>query len=320
MRSITPSKRIFSHPILSQPFISLGLTSLSLLLLVLILLSVPGPIKSLYWFSIKTEDGESLSAGALGWCMSNTSNCTYAPLSDNPNLSKLINTGQALLVRTILPLACYWMIVTFLIWIGLTVLIPIEGYKIQNLDSIIRHMRFAILESFVLCMSLFGNILSWLAYGLSRNAFESIKRGGGKPKSGNAMETTAIASFISLLSLLFAIWGLHLRLTSAQKQWKQEAVMVRRRSMALCANGVVNPENADVLGERDESKLEKRLSTVSRDSFRLNGVHNGAAGGLENRSSIYKAPINLRHTKDNNLHPDRILGMKVKARSKSRNI
>ncbi|WWC99714.1 hypothetical protein V866_006619 [Kwoniella sp. B9012] len=278
------SKSILAHPILSQPFISLGFTSLSLLLLVLILLSVPGPIKSLYWFSIKTEDGESLSAGVLGWCMSNTSNCTYAALSDNTYLSSMINTGEALLVRTMLPLSCYWMIVTFLIWIGLTVLIPIEGYKIKNLDSIIRHLRFSILEAFVLCMSLFGNILAWLAFGLSRNAFESIKRKGGKPKSGNAMETTAVAAFISLLSLFFAIWGLHLRLKSAQKQWKEEAVMVRRRSMALCVNGVVDPDNADVLGERDEARLEKRLSTISGDSFRLGG------GPLENgRNSIYKA-------------------------------
>lgn len=57
-----------NHPVLSKPTISLSLTALSLLLLVLVLLSVPGPIKGLYWFSVKGEDGESISAGVLGWC------------------------------------------------------------------------------------------------------------------------------------------------------------------------------------------------------------------------------------------------------------
>jgi hypothetical protein len=61
-------KPLISHPIFSKPAISLGLTSLSLLLLVLVLLSVPGPIKGLYWFSVENDGGDELSAGVLGWC------------------------------------------------------------------------------------------------------------------------------------------------------------------------------------------------------------------------------------------------------------
>ena len=63
-------KTYIHHPVLSQPGISLGFTALSLLLLVLVLLSVPGPIKGLYWFSVANEQsGEgNLSAGVLGWC------------------------------------------------------------------------------------------------------------------------------------------------------------------------------------------------------------------------------------------------------------
>jgi len=57
-----------THPLLSKPAISLGLTSLSLLLLVLVLLSVPGPIKGLYWFSVENDLGDEISAGVLGWC------------------------------------------------------------------------------------------------------------------------------------------------------------------------------------------------------------------------------------------------------------
>jgi hypothetical protein len=38
---------------------------------------------------------------------------------------------------------------------------------------------------------------------------------------------------ISLLALFAAVWGLHLRLKDAQEHWKEEAVMVRRRSMAM---------------------------------------------------------------------------------------
>ena len=59
--------RFFFHPALSQPGISLGLTALSLLLLVLVLLSVPGPIKGLYWFSVDGTDGP-FTAGVTGWC------------------------------------------------------------------------------------------------------------------------------------------------------------------------------------------------------------------------------------------------------------
>jgi hypothetical protein len=62
------------HRALSQPTISLALTALSLLLLVLVLLSVPGPIKGLFWFSVDgaggvdNQPGQGLSAGVLGWC------------------------------------------------------------------------------------------------------------------------------------------------------------------------------------------------------------------------------------------------------------
>jgi hypothetical protein len=145
-----------------------------------------------------------------------TSNCTYAPLSyvphsfmnradldsDNPYLSDMIDSGQALTVRIMLPtgmlslypqykadiVACYWLIVTLVTWVGLTILTP-SGYKIKDLDSITRHLRFAVLEACVLCITLFGCVLCWLAFGLGRMAYLSVEAGGGNPKSGQAMET-----------------------------------------------------------------------------------------------------------------------------------
>ncbi|WVQ97437.1 hypothetical protein IAU59_004550 [Kwoniella sp. CBS 9459] len=305
-------KKTIYHSILSKPFVSLGLTALTLLLLVLVLLSVPGPIKSLSWFTVKGEGSDgSLSAGVLGWCMTDTSNCTYAPLSDNPYLSTMIDTGEALVVRTMLPLACYWMIVTFILWIGLTILSPI-GYIINDLDSISRHLKFAIIESCVLCMSIFGNVLCWLAFGMGRTAYLSVERAGGSPKSGRAMETTAVAALFSLLSLFTAVWGLHLRLRGAQIQWKEEAVMVRRRSMALCASGAVRPDDAATLGgsirvggtNRDSKAFEKRwsISTLGTAHGYNHGAgvgvapdyyssSNGGVGqtGLQHRGSLVKA-------------------------------
>ncbi|WVR05907.1 hypothetical protein IAU60_002933 [Kwoniella sp. DSM 27419] len=282
----------FSHPAFSLPAISLGLTALTLLLSVLVLLSVPGPIKGLYWFSVKGEEGGPMNAGVLGWCMTDTSNCTYAPLSENAYLSGMINTGEALVVRTMLPLACYWMIVTFLLWIGLTLLTPV-GYTIKDLDSIARHLRFAIVESCVLCMSIFGNVLCWLAFGTGRNAYLSVVNGGGDPKSGRAMETTAVAAVMSLLSLFTAIWGLHLRLNDAQAKWKDEAVMVRRRSMALYANG--NPATVDVenLGKtqgRDEDKQRWSSDSSAVPDYTFSGGHGSAhARDPHQRTSIIKA-------------------------------
>ncbi|WVF70481.1 hypothetical protein IAT40_005271 [Kwoniella sp. CBS 6097] len=288
-------KKTIYHSTLSQPLISLGLTALSLLLLVLVLLSVPGPIKSLSWFTVKGEESEgSLSAGVLGWCMTETSNCTYAPLSDNSYLSTMIDTGEALVVRTMLPLACYWMIVTFILWVGLTILSPI-GYIINDLDSISRHLKFAIIESCVLCMSIFGNVLCWLAFGLGRTAYLTVEKAGGDPKSGRAMETTAVAALFSLFSLFTAVWGLHLRLRGAQLHWKEEAVMVRRRSMALCASGAVKPDDAASLGgsirvggtNRDSKAFEKRWST---STLGLNGgtgsIYGGGAGGGGGAGSV----------------------------------
>ncbi len=58
------------NKVMREPGIALGLAAFSLLLLVIVLLSVPGPIKGLYWFSVAGEQsGEgNLSAGVLGWC------------------------------------------------------------------------------------------------------------------------------------------------------------------------------------------------------------------------------------------------------------
>ncbi|KAL7420910.1 hypothetical protein Q5752_004864 [Cryptotrichosporon argae] len=222
------------HPTLRAPLVSLGLTALALLLLVLVLLSVPGPIKGLYWFAVSNEQSAAgdLKAGVLGWCTNGTSNCTYAPLSDNAYLSTMIDTGEALTVRIMLPLACYWMILVLVLWVALQALSGL-AYAIRDLDSIRRHLWFAAAEAAVLCVSLFGNVLCWLAFGLGRTAYLSVLRGGGRPASGHAMETTAVAAMLSLLSLGFAGWGLHLRLARAQADWKGEAIMVRRRSMAL---------------------------------------------------------------------------------------
>ncbi|KAK8865944.1 hypothetical protein IAR55_001093 [Kwoniella newhampshirensis] len=281
--------RHIHHPILTQPFLPLSLTALTLLLLVLVLLSVPGPIKGLYWFSVKGTDDQPLTAGVLGWCYTQTSNCTYAPLSSNPYLSTMINTGEALTVRIMLPLACYWMIVTFVFWILLTILTPI-GYSIKNLDSITRHLRFAIIEACVLCVSLFGNVLCWLAFGLGRTAYLSVESGGGKPKSGHAMETSAVAAVLSLLSLGLAIWGLHLRLREAQSHWKEEAIMVRRRSMALVATGAARPEDAPTLGVTEEGLEKEKRGSIRWSNSSIPDYTSGA--NLQYRGSMVKAGYN----------------------------
>lgn len=87
--------RYFLNPFWTKTSISLGLTALSLLLLVMVLLSVPGPIKGLYWFSVKGEEGGSISAGVLGWCsMSCALLCSPFPFLPPPQ-----PTATSLLVR-----------------------------------------------------------------------------------------------------------------------------------------------------------------------------------------------------------------------------
>lgn len=191
------------------------------------------------------------------------------------------------------------------LWVLLTVLVPF-GYRIRDLDSITRHLRFAIVEACVLCVSLFGNVLCWLAFGLGRSAYLSVQNGGGDPTSGRAMETsvsfgslcldltkhvsysTAVAALLSLLSLGTAVWGFHLRLQNAQSHWREEAVMLRRRSMALFASGAVRPEDAATLGVTGnflEKKDGQRWSTNSSDvpSYTAN------SGALQHRDNGFKA-------------------------------
>lgn len=48
------------------------------------------------------------------------------------------------------------------------------------------------MEACVLCITLFGCVLTWLAFGLGRMAYLSVEAGGGNPKSGQAMETYVI--------------------------------------------------------------------------------------------------------------------------------
>ncbi|XAO23241.1 hypothetical protein I312_102019 [Cryptococcus bacillisporus CA1280] len=281
--------KMFHHPLISQPFLSLGLTSLALLLLVLVLLRVPGPIRRMYWFSVEgqgTTDGP-LNAGVLGWCLQGTSNCTYATLSENTYLSTMINTDEALTVRIMLPLACYWIIVVMVLWVLLTVLVPFS-YRIRDLDSTTRHLRFAIVEACVLCVNLFGNVLCWLAFGLGRSAYLSVQNGGSDPTSVMLWKHhTAVVALLSLLSLGTAVWGLHLRLRSAQSHWREEAVMVRCRSMALFASGAVRPEDAATLGVAGnflEKKDSQRWSTNSSEvpSYTAN------SGALQHRDNGFK--------------------------------
>lgn len=63
------------HGLLAQPVVALGFSGLSLLLLVLILLSVPGPVKGLYWFRVASPvtDGAELLTGVTGWCWTGVS-------------------------------------------------------------------------------------------------------------------------------------------------------------------------------------------------------------------------------------------------------
>ncbi|WVO19911.1 uncharacterized protein IAS62_001201 [Cryptococcus decagattii] len=205
------------------------------------MITVPGPIKGMYCFSVEghgTTDGP-LSAGVLGWCLQGTSNCTYATFSKNDYLSTMINTGEALTVRIIPPLACYWMIVVMVLWVLLTVLVHF-GYRIRDLDSITRHL------------------------------------------------SAAVAALLSLLSLGTAVWGLHLRPRSAQSHWREEAVMVCRRSMALFASGAVRPEDAATLGVAGIFLVKKdsqRWSTNSSDvpSYTAN------SGALQHRDNGFKA-------------------------------
>jgi hypothetical protein len=102
---------------------------------------------------------------------------------------------------------------------------------------------------------------------------------------------------LSLFSLFTAIWGLHLRLRSAQSQWKEEAVMVRRRSMALSAAGINPNPNSSSNSNPSKEGVNMRGSTsslgynsdIKNGSQRWSDVPDyPVASGFAKRSSMVK--------------------------------
>lgn len=89
---------------------------------------------------------------------------------------------------------------------------------------------------------------------------------------------------MSLFAFFAAMWGLHLRLKGAQAQWKEEAVMVRRRSMALSAAGGMG-DRLSSLGVHVEKGGSSRWSDTP--DYNNNGQVQGQAGY---RGSMIKDP------------------------------
>lgn len=96
--------------------------------------------------------------------------------------------------------------------------------------------------------------------------------------------SAAVAALVSHFSLFAAVWGLRLRLQSAQKQWKQEAVMVRRRSMAMSAAGVQNDGRGNRLSVQGDiiplSDDEKKRWSLASNNDMSSQSHNSYMAGL----------------------------------------
>lgn len=89
---------------------------------------------------------------------------------------------------------------------------------------------------------------------------------------------------MSLLALFAAVWGLHLRLKDAQKHWKEEAVMVRRRSMAMSGVNVDHEGRVSTLGvDVEKNNGDKRWSNAPE--YRQN-----ATSQAGHRGSMIKDP------------------------------
>lgn len=76
-----------------------------------------------------------------------------ASYSDNQYLATMFDVSSALTVKTLVPLSCYWALVTGVAWGALVVLAP-SGYRIIGAEHISRHLYFNIIEVSVLCMQL----------------------------------------------------------------------------------------------------------------------------------------------------------------------
>ena len=94
------------------------------------------------------------------------------------------------------------------------------------------------------------------------------------------MNSAAVAALISLFSLFTAIWGLRLRLQAASRGWKQEATMLRRRSMAMTAAGVPTDGRGNRLSTTgeivpisdDEKKRWSSISDMDKSASYLAGL------------------------------------------------
>jgi hypothetical protein len=69
------------------------------------------------------------------------------------------------------------------------------------------------------------------------------------------MSSAAVAAVISVLSVLSAALGLHIRLKQASEHWKKEAIMVKRRSMMSMAEHPMATVEARPVANSSESTL-----------------------------------------------------------------
>jgi hypothetical protein len=95
---------------------------------------------------------------------------------------------------------------------------------------------------------------------------------------------------------------LHLRLSKAQEDWKKEAIMVRRRSMAFSASGIPhdgmgnrlsvsmpgNGESSTAVGSEAEKRWSSQPNNVG--NYYSNG---GVEPGVARRSSVMKDQMSL---------------------------
>lgn len=75
------------------------------------------------------------------------------PSSENEYLVSLFDVGSAITVKALVPLSCYWTIVSVVCWTGLAVTAPL-GYRTEGGQELARHLYFNILEVAVLCVQL----------------------------------------------------------------------------------------------------------------------------------------------------------------------
>jgi hypothetical protein len=138
--------------------------------------------------------------------------------------------------------------------------------------------------------------------GLTSSAFQSLKGDGVSVRSGNAMNTIAIAATISLLGFALGASGLYFRIQEAERVWQEEGdISTIMPDRPLDFKGIENRPGHGIIGQFRASRMSS-FSEAEAQTLR----HMSKAPGTDQEKSTYNSKQDLAVTKIDRVYEEEL--------------